>query len=149
LRNAVDHGLEPPAERAAQGKPEHGRLELATRVDGEEFVIEVTDDGRGINWPKLGLRAQAAGLPYETRADLEAALFHDGVSTADEVTELSGRGVGLAAVKEAVLALNGRIAVQSHPHKGATFIFRFPKETMAKSADELMVDSDVKQVAVA
>jgi len=125
VRNAVDHGLESPDERIAAGKPEAGRLQLVARYTNDALVIEVVDDGRGIVWDRVREKAEAAGLPSATEHDLVKALFSDGVSTADEVSETSGRGVGLAAVDSVVRELGGEIAVQSELGKGTRFTFTF------------------------
>jgi len=125
VRNAVDHGLESPDERVAAGKPEAGRLQLVARYTNDALVIEVVDDGRGIVWDRVREKAEAAGLPSATEHDLIKALFSDGVSTADEVSETSGRGVGLAAVDSVVRELGGEIAVQSELGKGTRFTFTF------------------------
>ncbi len=132
LRNAIDHGLEDEAERRAAGKPEAGTLTLATRREGNDIVVEIGDDGRGVDWARLKSRAEDLGHPAATREDLVAALFADGLSTRDEVDEISGRGVGLAAARAAIEALGGRVEVESRPSEGARFIFRAP--LMAETA---------------
>jgi two-component system chemotaxis sensor kinase CheA len=126
VRNAVDHGLEPPAERVALGKPRRSLIRLTARVDGPALVLEIADDGRGIDWDRVAQKARAAGLPTGSHDDLVAALFADGVSTRDLVTETSGRGVGLGAVRAAFSAAGARIAVESHPGAGTTFTFVVP-----------------------
>ncbi len=88
------------------------------------------DDGRGIDWKKLADKARAAGLPTNTRADLVEALFRDGVSTRDEATEISGRGVGMSAVREACESSGGKVRVQSEPGEGARFQFSWPREVL-------------------
>jgi predicted ATPase/HPt (histidine-containing phosphotransfer) domain-containing protein len=128
IRNAVDHGLETPEERQAAGKREPPTVTLRTRLDpaGTELVIEVEDDGRGIAWDDIAARARALGLPANNRADLVAALFADGLSTRAQVTEVSGRGVGAAAVRHECEVRGGHVEVQSTPGRGATFSFHFP-----------------------
>jgi two-component system chemotaxis sensor kinase CheA len=101
VRNAVDHGIEDPAVRAAAGKPATAKITLTTRSTGDALVVEVRDDGGGIDWDAVRTTAERRGLPHGTRAELVEALFHDGVSTRSEVTQLSGRGVGLGAVRSA------------------------------------------------
>jgi two-component system chemotaxis sensor kinase CheA len=92
-------------------------------------VISLRDDGRGINWDRLKEKARAASLPHQSRADLITALFADGVSTEDAASLISGRGVGLGAVRAATLALGGQIEVTSEPNEGTTFKFRFPRRS--------------------
>ncbi len=147
VRNSVDHGLEAGSVREELGKAASGRLELRTMARGEDFVIEVCDDGTGIAWEKVRQRAKAAGLPWETQADLEEALFADGLSTADDVTEYSGRGVGLGAIRAACEAKRGTIRVESNPGQGTRFIFTFPRSEMAPSPCELLAESEVRRVA--
>ncbi|HEX7501613.1 MAG TPA: ATP-binding protein, partial [Polyangia bacterium] len=85
------------------------------------MVVEIADDGRGLDWNAIAERARAKGLPTESREDLEAALFADGVTTRTEGSEVSGRGVGLSAVRCAVLAMGGRIRIESAPNRGTRF----------------------------
>jgi two-component system chemotaxis sensor kinase CheA len=126
IRNAVDHGIEAPEVRAARGKGDAGRLTLRASQTGSDVVIELHDDGGGIRWDKVAERARSLGAPSATRADLELAIFQDGLSTGEEVTEVSGRGVGLGALRAACLDLGGRVEVQSKPGEGTTFRFRVP-----------------------
>jgi two-component system chemotaxis sensor kinase CheA len=126
VRNAVDHGLESPVERFKAGKDSRSLIRLgATRV-GRSVQIEISDNGRGIDWEKVAERAREAGLPAACHVDLMAALFADGVSTKDSVSDLSGRGVGLGAAKEACEHLGGYVAVDSRPNEGTTFRFHIP-----------------------
>jgi CheY-like chemotaxis protein len=118
VRNAVDHGLEPVAERLAAGKPAAGQLVLACTETATELVLSVTDDGRGVRWERARDRALRLGLPAATPADLVEALFSDGVSTADAVTETSGRGVGLGALRAVCRALGGAVDLASEPGHG-------------------------------
>lgn len=134
VRNSVDHGLETGEERAAAGKSGFGQLWLATAMVDGELVISIRDDGRGIDWRRVAERARAAGLPWETQHDLEVALVTDGVSTADLVTEISGRGVGLAAVEATAQALRGRLCVHSDRGEGTTFELRLPGELAGGAA---------------
>ena len=138
VRNAVDHGLESPAERLTLGKPVSGVIELETRIDGDRFIVAMTDDGRGINWTRVATAARAKGLPADTREELVEALFHDGLSTAATVSTVSGRGVGMGAVRAACLELGGCLRVQSEAGKGTTFEFRFPVEAMAPDTHALL-----------
>jgi two-component system chemotaxis sensor kinase CheA len=129
VNNAVDHGIETGAERKAQGKSPDGNIWLSAEESSDDVVISLRDDGRGINWDRVKEKAQAAGLPYASRENLVAALFAEGLSTKDTASVMSGRGVGLGAVREATTALGGHIDVASEPNQGATFQFRFPRRS--------------------
>jgi two-component system chemotaxis sensor kinase CheA len=134
VRNAIDHGLEPPEERAAAGKPAAGRLTLRALADEERTVIEIEDDGRGVDWPRVAALARARGLACGEQRDLVAALFADGLTTRDESTTSSGRGVGLSAVRAACVAMGGEIDVESRPGGGTTFRFSFPSAAQMQGA---------------
>lgn len=129
IGNAVEHGIEDPETRLAQGKPAEGALWLTARHEGNELTISLRDDGRGIDWSSLSETAAKRGLAHATEADLVEALFTDGVSTKAEVSVTSGRGVGLAALREAALAVGGRIEVRSERGAGTCFLFRFDTVT--------------------
>jgi two-component system chemotaxis sensor kinase CheA len=131
VRNAIDHGLESAEQRAESGKPGEARLTLRTCVRGEVFAIEFADNGRGIDWSAVERKAVAAGAPSKTRADLISALFLDGVSTKDEVTDISGRGVGLGAVRQACQDLGGKLEIESQPGQGTTMRFLWPAKLVA------------------
>ncbi|MEP7119398.1 MAG: ATP-binding protein [Byssovorax sp.] len=126
VRNAVDHGLESPADRARAGKPAAGSLAMTTLREGPDVVLEISDDGGGIDWSAVAARARSAGLPVDRREDLEAALFHDGMSTRSDVTEYSGRGVGLGAVRGACRDLGGSVELETVRGRGTTWRFRIP-----------------------
>jgi two-component system, chemotaxis family, sensor kinase CheA len=132
LRNAVDHGLETMEERRHAGKPEIGRIVTRAYHEGNQVVVEVTDDGRGIDIAAVKARAIRCGALSKQEADYmpdEHAIelvFTQGVSTAEEITQLSGRGIGMAAVKSAVEQLRGTIAVESDAGKGTCFTLRLP-----------------------
>jgi HPt (histidine-containing phosphotransfer) domain-containing protein len=129
IRNAVDHGIEPAAARLAAGKPAHATLELALRATPAGAVeLSVADDGAGIVWERVAAKARAAGLPAQTQAQLVEALFGDGVSTADAVTEWSGRGVGLGAVRAAARALGGDVTIAGRPGEGTRVTWRLPAQ---------------------
>jgi len=126
VRNAVDHGIEDPQERSVAQKSESPRLELRLRSDGEKLVIEIEDDGRGIDWEGVRKVAAGRGLPQQSRADLLEALFAPGFSTRSETNMTSGRGIGLAAVHEQVHALGGTIGVESEQRRGTRWTFALP-----------------------
>ncbi len=125
VRNAVDHGLEAPDVRKGAGKSERGQLTLRTERRANEVVIEVADDGAGIDWEKLRAIGRQRGLPHSSEQELLDLLFVGGVSTRDEATETSGRGVGMDAVKAECDALGGRIEVQSRAGEGTHWRFVF------------------------
>ena len=132
LRNAVDHGIEPATARTAQGKPEQGTIRLRAGHEGSQTVIQITDDGAGID-PRL-VRSSALDRGFLTAAEadrlsdteLMSLLFLPGFSTAPQLSEVSGRGVGLDVVQAKVHRLKGTIQLESHPGKGTTFTIRLP-----------------------
>ncbi len=130
VRNAVDHGLETPADRAAAGKSGTGRVLLSARQSGGEAIITVKDDGRGIDRDRVRAKAEAQGLlePGAQISDSELLhmIFQPGFSTAAQVTSLSGRGVGMDVVKRTVEGLRGSIDVVSRPGEGSEFSLRIP-----------------------
>lgn len=128
LRNALDHGLEPPDERERLGKRRSGLITLETKLSGNEIQVRVTDDGPGIPWVKVeeNYRARVGeGGPPPTRDTLVAELLRSGFSTRDEVSEISGRGVGLDAVAAACRRVGGIMDIDSEPGCGTRFVFRF------------------------
>jgi two-component system chemotaxis sensor kinase CheA len=130
VRNSLDHGLETPAEREAKGKPPEGRLALAASHQAGHIVIQISDDGRGLNTEKILSKAREKGLVPEGQTPSEIEIFHlifePGFSTADRVTDQSGRGVGMDVVRRQIQALRGRVEIQSAPNVGATFFLRLP-----------------------
>lgn len=126
VRNAVDHGIEEVNERRASAKPERGRIKLIAERTAQRFAIEVSDDGRGINWDRVRRAAAKRGVAVQTETQLVHALFADGVTTKDEVTPLSGRGVGLAAVLETLKRAGGEVHVRTQHGSGTTFRFEVP-----------------------
>lgn len=133
VRNAVDHGLE--QDRAAAGKSGSGQLTLrAQRVD-DTLQIEVLDDGAGIDWGTLEAKANTCGESLQTDADRVAWLFSDGVTSKDEVSEISGRGVGTSAVRELVDALGGTITVQSELGRFTRFVLALPLDAAELAAN--------------
>ena len=130
LRNAIDHGLETPEERVAAGKPAEGAVRLAALHRSGRIVIEISDDGRGINRERVkkiavdkGLIAADAPLTDE---QIDNLIFAPGFSTAAVVSDISGRGVGMDVVKRSIQALGGRISISSVPGKGSTFTLSLP-----------------------
>ncbi len=126
VRNAVDHGIEEPAARIQAGKPPRPCLTLVATIDRRQLAIAIADDGVGVDWDRVRDRALDRGLPAASPADLERALFADGFSTRDEVSETSGRGVGLAALRATVESLGGEVEIDSRPGQGTTVCCRFP-----------------------
>jgi HAMP domain-containing protein/HPt (histidine-containing phosphotransfer) domain-containing protein len=126
IRNAVDHGLEPPRERRALGKPANGRLALRASKEGEQLIFEVSDDGRGIDWAAIVERAKLQALPHSSEPELLDALCADGITTCTNPSEISGRGVGLAALRGRVDELAGRLDVSSTAGVGTSWFMRFP-----------------------
>ena len=132
IRNAADHGLEPPDVRCAAGKPEVGTISLHARHEGGAIVIEVADDGRGLSSEKIRAKALASGLitaaQAEQMSDAEARqlIFLPGFSTAAEVTNVSGRGVGMDVVRTNIEKIGGSIEVSSVEGQGSRFVIRIP-----------------------
>ena len=144
LTNAVEHGLEPADARVLAGKPPEGQLNLSTKITGGEFTIEVSDDGRGIDWEAVKTKAIAKGMAHRTRADLEQALLTEGFSTKQEANEVAGRGVGMSAVTHAVHALGGAIAISTETGKGTTWSLSFPVSTTRVPPRESLLPRSVR-----
>jgi chemotaxis protein histidine kinase CheA len=132
IRNAVDHGIEAPStrEEAGKGGP---KLELKAFQNDRELHLAIIDDGKGVDWEEIRARARGKGLPAETKNDLIAALFAGGLSTRDQVTDTSGRGVGMSALQAAVATLDGVIDVVSTPGAGTRIELRFARHPIATS----------------
>jgi two-component system chemotaxis sensor kinase CheA len=129
VRNACDHGIELPAERRAGGKPETGTITLAAAHQGGAIVIEVRDDGRGLSRAKLLAKARERGIDAPdslSDADVWALIFAPGFSTAEVVTDVSGRGVGMDVVKKNITALNGTVEIDSAEGYGMSVKVRLP-----------------------
>ena len=130
IRNSIDHGLEGPEERERIGKPRAGTVHLSAQHRSGRIVIEITDDGRGINRPKVLSKAIEKGLvpPGATLSDeeIDNLIFLPGFSTADQVSNLSGRGVGMDVVVRNISSLGGRIGVYSTPGEGSRFVLSLP-----------------------
>ena len=133
VRNSLDHGFESPERRRAAGKPEQGRLRLAAYHEGSNLIIELADDGQGIDAARVLAKARAQGLvpagsspPADEVVNL---IFLPGFSTAEKVTAVSGRGVGMDVVKRNIERLRGQIQIETQPGRGTTFRIRLPLTT--------------------
>ncbi len=130
IRNAIDHGIETPADRIAAGKPEAGTVKLSARQQSDRVVIEVSDDGRGVDRAKVLERAVSRGLVPEGKvldtSEIDRLLFMPGFSTNTEVSALSGRGVGMDVVQRGIRDLNGTISISSTEGKGCTISISLP-----------------------
>jgi len=131
IRNSIDHGLELPQEREAANKPKQGYIYLRAYHKGGDIVIEIEDDGQGLNREKIRKKAISSGLIKEgeklTEGEINNLIFHPGFSTAEKITDVSGRGVGMDVVKNKIIEkLRGRVEIQSSPGKGTTVFIRLP-----------------------
>jgi two-component system chemotaxis sensor kinase CheA len=132
VRNSVDHGLEPPEIRETAGKPRAGTVSLQASHRGNSVVITVSDDGRGIDCQRIREKIVAKGLVSSSQADqltdreLVPFIWHPGLSTAETITEISGRGVGMDIVKNRIENLSGGVDVRTAPGQGTTFTIRLP-----------------------
>ncbi len=130
IRNAVDHGLEMPDKRAEKGKNSEGTVKLSAKHRSGRIVIELSDDGAGINREKVRQKAIDNDLiTSETQLsdeEIDNLIFHPGFSTADKISDISGRGVGMDVVKRSIQALGGRISIQSKPGEGSIFTMSLP-----------------------
>jgi two-component system chemotaxis sensor kinase CheA len=130
IRNSIDHGIEPPEERRGAGKPEKGVVRLAAFQKGNHVVIEIQDDGRGINPEKIRLKAVEKGLVSAnaklTREQVYDLLFTPGFSTAETVSDISGRGVGMDVVKNNISLLSGMIELDSAIGVGTSMAITLP-----------------------
>ncbi|MDQ9037045.1 Hpt domain-containing protein [Acinetobacter seifertii] len=150
LRNAIDHGLEDRTQRQQANKPEAGRIELNIQRQGTDVVVVFSDDGQGIDVEKVRQKALLAGLikpeQHLEHQDILQLIFHPGLSTADQITQISGRGVGLDVVQSDIKALGGHVSVDSVYGKGTTFTIRVP--TTVAVSDALMVKVADQQFAI-
>jgi len=129
VRNAIDHGIEPPAERLAAGKPEVGTLMMRATHRGGSVIIEVSDDGRGLDRERILAKARELGMPSSddmTDQQVWGVIFEAGFSTAKEVTNLSGRGVGMDGVRRNITSLGGGVSVSSGKGEGTTITIQLP-----------------------
>ena len=152
LRNAIAHGVEPPGERIARGKPAAATITLRARQDGNLLVLDVSDDGRGIDTVALRERLVATGQWSATRAqhanDAEVldALLGTGVSVRGDADELAGRGIGIGLVRQTVAKLGGEVQISSIPQRGTTFSLRLPLSTALAQAMLFKVGGQVYAV---
>jgi two-component system, chemotaxis family, sensor kinase CheA len=130
VRNAVDHGIETSGERVKQGKPPNAKLLLKAGHQAGHILIQISDDGRGLDCQKILRKAREKGLIERdatlTEAETFNLIFHPGFSTADKITDVSGRGVGMDVVRKQVQKLRGRIEVRSSFGQGTTFLMKLP-----------------------
>ncbi|WP_315386644.1 Hpt domain-containing protein [uncultured Stenotrophomonas sp.] len=153
LRNSVAHGLETPEQRRAAGKPEEGEIAIRLRREGSEIVLEVADDGAGLNREAIRRRAEQRGLVEAgavlSDAELDAMIFAAGFSTADQVSQLAGRGVGMDVVHNEVRQLGGTVDIHSVPGKGVTFTLRLPQTLAVTQAVFVQIGDTTFAVPVA
>jgi len=153
LRNSVAHGLETPEQRRAAGKPEEGEIAIRLRREGSEIVLEVADDGAGLNRAAIRRRAEERGLinadAVLSDAELDAMIFASGFSTADQVSQLAGRGVGMDVVHNEVRQLGGTVDIHSVPGKGVTFTLRLPQTLAVTQAVFVQIGDTTFAVPVA
>ncbi len=147
IRNAMDHGLETPMERQAAGKPAAGQITLRAKPQGNGVVIEIADDGRGIDLARVRETAVRKGLADPAKSYDEASLisflFQPGFSTSEQVSEVSGRGVGLDVVAKNIAAFNGLVDVATQPGKGTTFTITLPITLVIVRALVVQVGADL------
>lgn len=153
IRNAVDHGLETPETRLNSGKPEEGIVRLSAMHRSGRVLIEVGDDGAGVNRPKVRKLAEEKGLVDPdaelSDSDIDNLLFKPGFSTAKEVSNLSGRGVGMDVVKRSIEKLGGRIAIASTPGKGSVFSISLPLTLAVLDGMIVRVKNDLMVIPIA
>jgi two-component system chemotaxis sensor kinase CheA len=147
LRNCIDHGIEAPAVREARGKPRHGTIKLNAYHEGNQVILEISDDGAGIDLQRVRDKAIRIGLIGEadrlSDREIIELIFTPGFSTSDQVTDVSGRGVGMDVVKKNILRLKGVFDVDSRQGEGTTFTMQMPltlaiiQALMVRVADEL------------
>lgn len=152
VRNSADHGLEGPDERRAVGKPEMGKIVLNAYHEGGHIIIEISDDGRGLNTEKIAQKALSLGLTTEAEVDslneqqLAQFIFKPGFSTAEQVTSVSGRGVGMDVVRTNIEKIGGTIELKTEQGKGTTFIIKIPLTLAIVSA--LIVECGGERFAI-
>jgi two-component system chemotaxis sensor kinase CheA len=136
IRNAIDHGFESVAERTERGKPALNKLRLETRLEREQVVFEISDDGRGIDWERVRAICKERGLPNMTRSELLDMLASPGFTTRSVVSDTSGRGIGLSAVATEIRRLGGTLDVESDFGRGCKWLIRVPARSIGGSGGE-------------
>ncbi len=155
LRNAVDHGIEPPEERERLGKPRRGTVVLSAYQEGDHIVIEVADDGRGIDVQKVAKKALEKGIIKEDdlqhmgEMDILNLIFMPGFSTAEKITDVSGRGVGMDVVKTNIEKLNGIIEMETELGKGTTLRIKLPLTLAIIQALMILSNRDIYAIPLA
>ncbi len=153
LRNSVAHGMESAEQRRAAGKAPEGTVTIAVRKEGSEVVLQVSDDGRGLDRAAIRERGEARGLVRPgmalSNAQLDALIFEPGFSTAEAVTRLAGRGVGMDVVSSEVRQLGGTIDIQSDPGKGTAFLLRLPQTLAVTQAAFVRIGETTFAVPIA
>lgn len=139
VSNAIDHGIESPSHRQQMGKPSAAKLELTTRRVNGKIEVEVSDDGSGIDWERVRKVAEQRGLPNSSKADLVSAIFSVGFSTRDTATDVSGRGVGLSAVRTECEKAGGIVLMESQLGEGTKFLFQFPETSNELEESKVIV----------
>ncbi len=151
IRNAIDHGIEAPEAREAHGKPSIGGVQLTIRRENQQVVLTLTDDGQGVDYDQVYFKAVERGLlPFDSERPSEERLaellFHPGFSTRDQATQLSGRGIGLDAVRSALTDIGGQVTLQSRAKEGARFTLRVPERQITEHC--LVVRINEKDYAI-
>lgn len=153
VRNSVDHGIESPEDRLAAGKPEEGRVLLKASNEGNLIIIEISDDGTGIDVEAVRKKAVERGIIHATKviSDSEAyqLIFEPGFSTSDKITNVSGRGVGLDVVKTQVEKINGTVSVQSERGAGSKFVIKLPLTLAIIQGLLVRVENEIYSIPIA
>jgi len=153
LRNSVAHGLEAPKDRRSGGKDEEGTITIALRREGSEIVLQVGDDGRGLDRAAIRRRAEQRGLVKPeaelSDAELDSVIFESGFSTSEKVSQLAGRGVGMDVVRNEVRQLGGTVEIASTAGQGATFTLRLPQTLAVTQAVFVQIGDTTYAVPVA
>jgi two-component system chemotaxis sensor kinase CheA len=155
IRNSLDHGIESPEKRIAKGKPKTGTIKLSARHEGNGVIIEIEDDGKGLDREQIVNKAISRGVIDQQKAqslsdeEVFSLIFEAGFSTKEQATELSGRGVGMDVVKSTVEGLNGTVSVESEKGKGTKVTIRLPLTLAIIEALLITVNSQVYAIPIA